>query len=343
MAGAWQGFKAGYFDAAVEQGETFTGLGKGAWGAAEGAVTGLVGLGVTATKLQMGAVQGTAQFAVTGDPSKLHEVASEAFAIGSAVKNEIATTVKVAAEAYKNPSLALDAATELGIEGTAEVLGGATFETAVLVASAPKGASVVAAGRKSARLTSATARVAERSAVGERVAASLQQSRAVRAAAGGGFGRYAANPRVIAAEAGRGARSAAFSRGSRLKGTLGEALSVAERALHGERVIGRQITVTAGGARMRADLVTRNVFSGKVKVVESKFGRTARLERGQPTVARAITQTGDATVRGRKSIRTLRSHGIQGGSYRRGMPMRDLDFIEQRFPLLERVVDMLPF
>lgn len=145
----------------MEQGETFTGLGKGAYGAAKGAVTGVVGLGVTAARLQMGAIQGTAQFALTGDPSKLHEVASEATAIGSAVKNEIATTVKVAAEAYKNPSLALDAATELGIEGTAEVLGGATFETATIVAG-PKAAGatarVVKEGARRARTAAAAAR-----------------------------------------------------------------------------------------------------------------------------------------------------------------------------------------
>jgi RHS repeat-associated protein len=169
LAGAWQGFKEGYFNAAVEQGETFTGLGKGAWGAAEGAVTGAVGLGITATELGVGAAQGAAEYAITGDPSKLHEVASEATAIGSAIKNEFATTIKVAKEAYKDPSLALDAATELGIGGTAEVLGGATFETATIVAG-PKGAGatarVVKEGARRARTTLAGA--------GTRVRAALQ-------------------------------------------------------------------------------------------------------------------------------------------------------------------------
>ena len=55
--------------------------------------------------------------------------------------------VGLAKVGYTNPGMALDAALELGIEKTGEVVGGATFETALLLAPAPKGAQVVKEGR----------------------------------------------------------------------------------------------------------------------------------------------------------------------------------------------------
>ncbi len=126
-----------------------------------------------------------------------------------------------------------------------------------------------------------------------------------------------------------------------LKGQIGETLTKIERALRGERVVGSQINFLGGGAKARFDLLTRNVFTRKLRVVESKFGLGARLERGQPIVARTIRRTGASVVRGSKSVRTLRSLGFKGGSIRRGLTVDELTFVEQRFPLLERIVSKL--
>jgi RHS repeat-associated protein len=130
---------------------------------------------------------------------------------------------------------------------------------------------------------------------------------------------------------------------AQLKGRIGEALTVGERFLRFEKVVGRQKTFEAGGARARFDFVTQNRFTGKLKVVESKFGLSAQLERGQPVVARMIQRTGNATVRGRGGVQTFRDLGYQGGSFRKGLNVSGLEFVEQRFPLLERVFDTLGF
>ncbi|MGE0454257.1 MAG: RHS repeat domain-containing protein [Vicinamibacteria bacterium] len=130
---------------------------------------------------------------------------------------------------------------------------------------------------------------------------------------------------------------------AQLKGRIGEALTVGERFLRGEKVVGRQTTLTGGGARARFDFITQNRFTGSLKVVESKFGLSAELERGQPVVADVIRNTGSAMVRGRKGVQDFRALGFEGGSFRRGMNVSGLEFVEQRFPLLERVFDKLLF
>ena len=104
-------------------------------------------------------------------------------------------------------------------------------------------------------------------------------------------------------------------------------------------MVGRQKTFEAGGARARFDFVTQNRFTGQLEVVESKFGLSAQLERGQPVVADVIRNTGTATVRGRGGVRTFRDLGYQGGSFRKGLNVSGLEFVEQRFPLLERAFD----
>ena len=103
------------------------------------------------------------------------------------------------------------------------------------------------------------------------------------------------------------------------------------------------MTLTANGARARLDFLTRNIFTGEIRVVEAKFGSSAALVRGQPIVADAIQQTGTALARGRKTIRAFRQLGLTGGSFRRGLAVQGLEFTEQRFPYLERLFEAILF
>jgi hypothetical protein len=91
---------------------------------------------------------------------------------------------------------------------------------------------------------------------------------------------------------------------AKIKGKVGEFLTKIERGLHLEKVVGKQVTLEAGGARARIDFITRNILTGKLRAVESKFGQAARLVRGQPAVAEALELTGAALARGRKSVQT---------------------------------------
>jgi hypothetical protein len=124
----------------------------------------------------------------------------------------------------------------------------------------------------------------------------------------------------------------------KLKGKVGEVLARGERLLRGERVIGNQITMAAGGGKARWDYVTRGIWSGQLRVVEAKLGRMAQLRRQQPVVAGAISSFGRAVVRGRKSIHAMRSAGFTG-SLSRGIPLSNLRFVEQRFPLIEQLIE----
>lgn len=133
--------------------------------------------------------------------------------------------------------------------------------------------------------------------------------------------------------------SRGFSLFSEFKGHLGEGLTYAERFLRGEKIVGKQITMTAGGGRARWDLLTQNRFNGQLKAVEAKLGRTAELSRQQPVVASAIEATGRAVVRGRKGVASLRSIGIEGGSVRSGVPLQNLAFVEQRFSFVETLLE----
>ena len=179
----WKGFKAEAFERAADIGDSVGGFAKGVYGAGEGLVKGAVGLAVGAAQFQNDVTHGAVTYAVTGNPQELHETLSDAAATGRGVVQEIKTTARVAAEAYKNPSLALDAATELGIAKTGEVLGGATFETAMLVAPMPKGAPVGAVVKEARHGVNLVApRAVQRSAVHAQEAAA--RAAAVRTAAG---------------------------------------------------------------------------------------------------------------------------------------------------------------
>jgi hypothetical protein len=150
--GAWQGLKEGYVENALEVGDSIGALGKGAYKAGEGVVVGTLGVAAGAVKLQADVAIGATEMLVTGDPTRLHDTLSDAASIGEGVVQELGTTLRVAKEAYANPGLALDAATELGIEGTSEVLGGAVFETATIVAPLPKAVGIVKEMRRGARV-----------------------------------------------------------------------------------------------------------------------------------------------------------------------------------------------
>jgi len=155
----------------------------------------------------------------------------------------------------------------------------------------------------------------------------------------GGSARARKVPRAEASGKGRlfGLPERGSLKASKIKGNIGERLTPAFRLLRGERVVGRQVTFVAGGEKARFDFVTKNVFSGRIRAVETKFGLSAQLTRGQPGVARHIQLHGSALVRGRKSVRTFRGLGFSGGSYRRGMKVDNIEFVEQRFRRLERV------
>jgi hypothetical protein len=128
-----------------------------------------------------------------------------------------------------------------------------------------------------------------------------------------------------------------------LKGKIGEGLAAAERFLRGERIVADQVTVAANGARARFDLLTKSRLSGQLRLVEAKLGDSARLTRGQPIVAKEIELTGTVVARGRKSVEAFRSVGVEGGSYKNGLPVTNVEFVEQRFSIIEYIFDKLLF
>ena len=130
---------------------------------------------------------------------------------------------------------------------------------------------------------------------------------------------------------------------AKLKGKIGEALTVVERTMHFEKVVGKQVTLLADGQRARFDFLTKNVFTGQLRVVEAKFGKAAELMRGQPRVAGAIEETGEALARGKKTLAAFNKAGVEGGSLKTGLQVKDLVFTEQRFRLFETVFDRLLF
>ena len=115
----------------------------------------------------------------------------------------------------------------------------------------------------------------------------------------------------------------------------------AERFLHGERVVGRNVNFVAQGGRSNVDFVTQNRFTGSLRAVESKFGRSAQLVRGQPAVTRQLQLSGQALVRGPKSVTTVRGLGFTGGSIRHGVNVSGIGFVEQRFDRLDDVFRVL--
>jgi hypothetical protein len=103
-------------------------------------------------------------------------------------------------------------------------------------------------------------------------------------------------------------------------------------------VIGEQITLVGGGGRARVDLITRRFFSPQLRLVEAKLGRHAQLSPGQARVYAEVARSGKATVRGRKGVRLLQGLGYDG-SLRSGVALDDLLVFEQRFPLIEMILE----
>lgn len=62
------------------------------------------------------------------------------------------------------------------------------------------------------------------------------------------------------------------------RGNWGTWLSEFAALFRGDRVIGREVTIrAANGVRLRVDLVVRNMFTGRVRFIEAKFGPTSRF------------------------------------------------------------------
>jgi hypothetical protein len=81
------------------------------------------------------------------------------------------------------------------------------------------------------------------------------------------------------------------------KGATGEFLSESMALMRGERILGRQITIeTQSGVRIKADFVVRTLF-GELKLIESKFGPTAKLNNNQKTGYAEVRDFG-GTIRG---------------------------------------------
>jgi hypothetical protein len=220
-----RGFKEGYFQNAADIGDSLWGFGKGVGKAGWGLVKGTGALALKTAELNLKVM--------SGNPTKMMEAASEAYSMGKSAVGYVKESAGLLAQGVKHPEEVINAMAEVGIEKSGEAVGGATFETAMLVAPMAKGApvaAVAAEGRRTAvvaaveesaaaRATSRFAGYAENPAVqaAERgaaqragVEAAVQQSRSVRSAAqeAGGFERYAqAEQRALATSAeGGGAR-----------------------------------------------------------------------------------------------------------------------------------------
>lgn len=67
-------------------------------------------------------------------------------------------------------------------------------------------------------------------------------------------------------------------------------LSEFAAAVRAERVVAREVTVQTASGRVRVDMVTRNIFTGALRFVESKFGANAKFtgnqQRGYPELMR---------------------------------------------------------
>ena len=299
------------FNRAADIGDSVGAFARGAYGAGKGAVTGLVGVGVAATEFQAEVAVGAAELALTGDPTRLHDAASDAAAVVGDVTQELRTTARIAKEAIKNPGAALDAATELGIEGTAEVLGGATFEAATLVAPAPKGAAAVArAGREGTKLARAVTQRARGT-----LQRSIQEGKDV-IRGRNPAGQFVASPLTPARRAVRRAARTLDPRrytSSRVKGIVGRELARGKAFLRGEQLLGREISLRVGGTKIRADLVTRT-RSGQIRVIEAKFGQRSRLTQNQKDAFPILRLTGEARFFGARAQQALGKAGIDVGS-----------------------------
>jgi RHS repeat-associated protein len=146
-AGAWSGAKEGYFENAADVGDSLAGFGKGAGKAAWGLGTGLVGLAAKGVELDLKLK--------SGNPSKMLEAASEAYSIGKAAVGQVKESFALLGHGIANPGDVLDAMGQIGIDKSAEAVGGATFETGLLLAPAAKGAPTAAVAAEGRRATAA--------------------------------------------------------------------------------------------------------------------------------------------------------------------------------------------
>lgn len=81
---------------------------------------------------------------------------------------------------------------------------------------------------------------------------------------------------------------------------VGLLFSETAAAYRGEIVIAREVTIQTSAARVRVDMVTRNLF-GETTLIDAKFGPGARLTPNQ-TVGYPAFSTGGGTVRGANGI-----------------------------------------
>jgi uncharacterized protein RhaS with RHS repeats len=85
-----------------------------------------------------------------------------------------------------------------------------------------------------------------------------------------------------------------------LKGKIGERTSEAVAKMRGEKVVGRQVSFTQNGTKVRVDIVTKNIKTGDYGLVEAKFGPGADLSANQKIVYPTMDTIG-ATVVGKKA------------------------------------------
>ena len=130
--GAWRGFKAGYFDNAADIGDSVGAFGKGVGKAGEGLVVGAASLVFKAVELDIKLKTGTFQ--------QKKEALQEGYSMVAGTVGGLADGGRLLAHGVGNPDDVLDAASELGISKTSEVIGGATFDTALLLSPMAKGA-----------------------------------------------------------------------------------------------------------------------------------------------------------------------------------------------------------
>ena len=211
----WRSVGSVAFNQAADIGDSIGAFGKGVYGAGEGLVIGTNRLLELDQKLRYGGIQ------------ERVEAAQEFVSMGKGAATHLAESVNYLALGAMNPGEVLDAMTELGIEGSSQIVGGATFDTAALVAPMAKGAPVAAVVKEGQGAAAAVAieesqvaartiaQTAERSAAQRSaVEAAVRESQAVRSAMekGGGFQRY-----VKAEEAALSAESGGATTGSAAK------------------------------------------------------------------------------------------------------------------------------
>ena len=80
------------------------------------------------------------------------------------------------------------------------------------------------------------------------------------------------------------------------KSEWGAFLSEIYAFFKGEVVVAREVTILSGGVRARVDLVTKNIFTGRYTLVESKYGPNANFTPNQNVVYQKIRKDGAVIV-----------------------------------------------